>query len=280
MSTTPASTALVPFDQLNTMARAFAQSGMFGAKNQEQALSLLLLAQAEGVHPAIAMRDFDIINGRPAKKAEAMHRSFIAAGGTITWHKLSDDLADATFSHPQGGTARITWDMARAQKAGIGGKEMYKKYPRQMLKARVVSEGCRTVYPAATSGLYVPEEVRDFAPAKEKNMGEANVVGDEDITNQIPGAGAPDASPAPQQPLDPQPAPSSSSGADAVGAAFISVDQVTLLMDKFAPWEAKALTEFLRIAKRTKLSEIRVDEYDGALEWCERNLKEKLFKKA
>jgi hypothetical protein len=42
---------------------------------------------------------------------------------------------------------------------------MWKKYPRQMLRSRVVSEGVRTVYPNATSGLYVPEEVRDFDKA-------------------------------------------------------------------------------------------------------------------
>jgi hypothetical protein len=52
--------------------------------------------------------------------------------------------------------------MARATKAQLGGKDMWKKYPRQMLRSRVVSEGVRTVYPGATSGLYVPEEVRDF----------------------------------------------------------------------------------------------------------------------
>lgn len=169
-------TALVPTSDLERWADTFARSQMFGAKTKEQALSLLLLAQAEGVHPAIAMRDFDIIQGRPAKKAEAMQRSFLQAGGKIEWHALTDEKAEATFSHPQGGTARITWDMARAKKAGLSGKDMYAKYPRQMLKARVVSEGCRTVYPASTSGLYVPEEVSHFA--QEKNMGAADVVAD------------------------------------------------------------------------------------------------------
>lgn len=274
MSANP-STAIVPFDQLNTMARAFAQSGMFGAKNQEQALSLLLLAQAEGVHPAIAMRDFDIINGRPAKKAEAMHRSFIAAGGTITWHKLSDELADATFSHPQGGTARITWDMARAHKAGIGGKDNYKKYPRQMLKARVVSEGCRTVYPAATSGLYVPEEVREMPAPKERDMGAATVVDhDEDITNKIQGVGAsaePASSSAPQDIPSQPPAPSSSSlGADTVGAAFISADQAAHLRGELTACDKLAEPAFLKIAKIGALEELAQKDYDEALDWAAR----------
>jgi hypothetical protein len=39
---------------------------------------------------------------------------------------------------------------------------MWKKYPRQMLRARVVSEGVRTVFPMATSFMYVPEEVAEF----------------------------------------------------------------------------------------------------------------------
>ena len=158
---------IVPYDQLTSMAQAFAKSQLFGAKTPEQALALLLLAQGEGLHPAIAMRDFDIIQGRPAKKAEAMLRSFLQNGGRVEWHQLDDECADATFSHPQGGTARITWDMKRAKQAGVGNKDMYNKYPRQMLRSRVVSEGCRTVFPASTSGLYVPEEVIQFRGEKD-----------------------------------------------------------------------------------------------------------------
>ena len=170
-------TALVPLDQLDSLAGSFAKSRLFGDKNKEQILSLLLLAHAEGVHPVTAMRDFDIINGKPAKKAEAMHRAFISAGGSIEWHALDDTQADATFSHPQGGSARIKWDMARVTKAKISNAAMYEKYPRQMLRSRCISEGCRTVYPAATSGLYEPGEVKGMAP--EKDMGPAEVVAEE-----------------------------------------------------------------------------------------------------
>ena len=158
--------AVYSMPDLEKMALAFAKSGMFGAKTPEQAMALLLLAHGEGLHPAIAMRDFDVIQGRPAKKAEAMLRSFLGAGGKVEWHQLDDECADATFSHPQGGSARITWDMKRAKMAGVGNKDMYNKYPRQMLRSRVVSEGCRTIYPASTSGLYVPEEVVQFGGEK------------------------------------------------------------------------------------------------------------------
>ena len=165
---------LVPMDTLQRMADTFAKSGMFGTKTPEQCMALLLLASGEGIHPAIAMRDFDIIQGKPAKKAEAMLRSFLAAGGSVEWHQLDDAMADATFSHPKGGTARITWDMERVKRAKIANEAMYSKYPRAMLRSRCVSEGCRTVYPASTSGMYEPGEIAGFA--KEKNMGAAEVV--------------------------------------------------------------------------------------------------------
>lgn len=164
---------LVPMDQLDRMAAAFSASGFGGQKSKDQVLALLLLASAEGVHPAIAFRDFDVINGKPAKKAEAMHRSFLAAGGKVEWHTLDDTKADATFSHPQGGSARIIWDMERVKKAKIANEAMYTKYPRAMLRSRCISEGCRTVYPAATSGMYEPGEA---AGIPEKDMGRALVV--------------------------------------------------------------------------------------------------------
>jgi hypothetical protein len=114
------------------------------------------------MHPAIAARDFDVIQGRPAKKAEAMMRDFMRSGGKVEWHELADTAAEATFSHPQGGSLRLRWDMDRAKKAELGSKDMWRKYPRQMLRARLISEGVRTVFPLATSGMYVPEEVRDI----------------------------------------------------------------------------------------------------------------------
>ncbi len=162
------STELVPMNDVMRMAEAVAKSGLFGVKTADQALALMLVAQAEGRHPALAARDYDIIQGRPAKKAEAMMRDFLESGGKVEWHQLDDKGCAATFSHPSGGTVKIDWTLARAVAAGLGGRDMWKKYPRQMLRSRVVSEGIRTVCPMATSGMYVPEEISDIV--KEKNI--------------------------------------------------------------------------------------------------------------
>jgi len=151
---------------MERIANAIAKGGLFGSKDPNAVLTLCMLAQAEGQHPAVVFRDYYLISGKPSKKAEAMQRDFLAAGGKIEWHELTDDCADATFSHPMGGSARISWDKARVKQAQLGGNAMHTKYPRQMLRSRVISEGVRTVFPGATSGMYVPEEMQDFEPIR------------------------------------------------------------------------------------------------------------------
>jgi hypothetical protein len=163
MNAVVTSTTPLGYADIERLAASIAQSGLFGIKTKDQAIALMMIAHAEGRHPALAARDYDVIQGRPAKKAEAMLRDFLEAGGKTQWHALSDEIADATFSHPSGGSVRIMWNMERASKAGLGGKDNWKKFPRQMLRSRTVSEGVRTVWPMATSGMHVPEETVDFA---------------------------------------------------------------------------------------------------------------------
>ena len=154
---------MIPYQEIEKMAVSVTKSGLFGVKTVEQAISMMLLAQSLGVHPMQAVMEYNIIQGRPSKKAEAMLASFIQAGGSVQWHKLDDMVADATFSHPQGGTIRLSWDIARAKMAGLFDRpeSNYKKYPRAMLRSRVISEGVRTIYPAATGGLRSPEEFEE-----------------------------------------------------------------------------------------------------------------------
>ena len=66
---------------IERMARAFAASKLFGVQTPDQALALCLIAQAEGRHPASAAQDYHILQGRPAKKADAMLRDFLSGGG-------------------------------------------------------------------------------------------------------------------------------------------------------------------------------------------------------
>ena len=110
----------------------------------------------------VAARDYHIIEGKPSLKADAMLARFQQSGGKVGWVTMTDDAVVGVFSHPQGGEVTIDWTMARAKTAQLGGKGNWLKYPRQMLRARVISEGIRATYPACCVGVYTPEEVADF----------------------------------------------------------------------------------------------------------------------
>lgn len=150
------------WDQLVQMGRVMAGSGMFpSVRNPEQAVTLLLLAQSEGLHPMRAAMEYHIIEGKPSLKADTMLARHQISGGKCNWLERTDTKVTAHFIGPLG-EATITWDKDRATKAGLWGKANFQKHPCQMLAARCVSEGVRATNPAAIQGFYTPEEVQFF----------------------------------------------------------------------------------------------------------------------
>lgn len=153
------------FDQIHRMAVTFAKSELWGIKNVDQAFALMLYAQAIGRHPALIVRDYDMIQGRLAKKAEAMLRDFQASGGRVRWTQYNDGGVTGVFVHPLSpDPVTIDWNMDRAKRAGLAGKngDMYSKYTRAMFRSRVISEGVRTTAPDATEQMYTPDELRSI----------------------------------------------------------------------------------------------------------------------
>jgi len=177
-------TALVPITEIREMAEVAAKSKMFGFKSPDEAMAIMLLCQAENLHPAIAMRDFHVIQGRPALKADAMLGRFQQAGGSVKWEEYTDERVIGTFSHPNGGSVTVTWTFEMAKKIGLPSKDNWRNYARAMLRARCVSEGVRTVYPSCVVGVYTPEEVETFKTpsATVKDMGEAEIVIEEPVS--------------------------------------------------------------------------------------------------
>lgn len=176
---------LATFDEMDRASQVLAQSGLFGVKNATQALALMLVSQAEGSHYATVATDYDVIQNKATRKTHSVLARFQAMGGRVEWHELTHTRADATFSHPQGGSLRLDWTIEQAKTAGLTGKDNWKGYARAMLRARLIAEGVRAVYPAAIGGFQVPEEAMgpqlDEAPAPApaptiKHMGAVEVV--------------------------------------------------------------------------------------------------------
>lgn len=161
---------LVPYSDLKEMAIQVVKGGLFpGIKTPEQALTLFLVAQAEGLHPMTATMRYNVIQNRPAMKAEAMLASFMERGGTVDWIEYTDEAVTGVFRSagvPKGVSVR--WTMKDAERAGLGRNPTWKSYPKQMLKARVASDGVRMCDPTVNTGRYTPEEVSEFTPTTDK----------------------------------------------------------------------------------------------------------------
>jgi len=162
-------TALVPMEQMQGMAKALVASKMFGFKTEAEAMSIMLIAQAEGRSPALAARDYHVIQGRPALKADAMLARFQQEGGIVNWVEYTDQKVSGEFSHPKSSPKPIviTWTLDMAKRAGLANRDNWRNYPRAMLRSRVVSEGVRTVYPGIAVGIYTVEEVQDMGREKD-----------------------------------------------------------------------------------------------------------------
>ena len=149
---------------MQVMAGAIAKSRLFpSCQTPENALALMLLCQAEGLHPVQAARRYHVINGQCTMRADSMLAEFQRQGGSVQWKEFSSTAARAVFSHPAGGSIEFAFTLAEAKQAGLvrsGGN--WDKYPAAMLRARCISGAVRMILPGVVSGIYTPEEVADF----------------------------------------------------------------------------------------------------------------------
>lgn len=160
--------------EMDTYARAIVASGFCGFKKPEEVVTLALIAQDEGRSIGSVARDYHIVQGRPALKADAMLARYLTAGGKVKWIKLTDTACEAEFSHPASGAFSMSWTIEQAKTAGLTNNPTWSKYPRAMLRARVISEGIRTSYPAVLCGTYTPEECEDMAADEKVERAQVN----------------------------------------------------------------------------------------------------------
>ena len=165
--------------EMQDMATALASSQLFGSITPVQVFALMLIADADGLHPATVVREFDVIQGRPALKSQAALARFQKAGGRVEYIERTDERCTVRLTHPQGGAVTVTWDMARARREGLDQREGYKKRPGVMFQWRAIAEGVRAVFPACLNGQYLVEEVQDFEPRPEPISTPAVIVTEE-----------------------------------------------------------------------------------------------------
>ena len=109
---------------MERMAHSLVKAGLFGFENLDQALA----ADADRSRPKASIRrpsrrtstsSSDDRRRKPKRCSVTSSR----AAGRSSGIQLDDTIAKAKFSHPHGGEVTIEWDIERAKKAGLLGKQ-------------------------------------------------------------------------------------------------------------------------------------------------------------
>ena len=142
-----------PMQAIKTLGAAIFKSGIFGVDKPEIGEVLAMQCLAERKSPLELARTYHFIEGKLAIKSDALLAKFQMAGGTVVWTTRTDTLVVATFTN-KGSSAEITASFDDYAKKGIvfgkdgkTVKDNWKKWPKQMLTARAISEGVRLVAP-------------------------------------------------------------------------------------------------------------------------------------
>lgn len=157
---------LDPLQAVERLGEMIASSGMFGCQKIEQGQVLALQCMTERKAPLEMAKVYHIIEGKLSMRADAMLAKFQMSGGTVKWTRRDDKVVEATFTLAGSSLpfrATLEEFVANGVATGRDGKlkDNWRKFPRQMLTARVVSEAVRLLAPQVVFGVYTPEEISD-----------------------------------------------------------------------------------------------------------------------
>ena len=173
-----------PLESVRVLGTAIAQSAMFGCQNPSQGQVLAMSCLCENKSPVEIARKYDIIEGNLSMKSAAMLAEFRERGGK---HHVNCRTADqAEIELRLDGETEIfslTWEEAKAEPFTKGKKGIKKNWAtpvtrKQMLWARVVSDGVRTMCPEVVAGTYTPEEIMDFEKPRARKAKAAVAAGE------------------------------------------------------------------------------------------------------
>ena len=181
------STALVPssFSELMEMSETIAGAEGLVPRHVRTArhAAVLIMRGAElGLRPMESLSALHLIEGRVTLSADTMLRVAIAGGVRVSYPEFTSERVTVELQRSGFEPFRCTWDLDMARRAGLGGRQNWKKFPRAMLRARAVAEAVRAYCPDLLSGAYLPEELSAEsieappAPAPEEPLQEAELV--------------------------------------------------------------------------------------------------------
>lgn len=230
-------------DDVARVAQMMAASGYFSdAREAAQAGVKILAGREMGFGPFAAMAGVHIIKGKPAIGSNLMAAAVKAHPRYDYRAEMSDHAVMVTFFDGGEEIGQSAFTTADAQAAGLADKENWKKYPRNMLFSRAISNGVRWFCPDVFAGapVYTPDELS------------ADDVEAEVVTIEAPAEPADDPAPSPDPVVE---------AAEDLGATVTETAEAT---KRERSWSARAVQAVLNAGHAKN-----AQQATGMLNWSE-----------
>ena len=136
----------------------------------EAAFAIIATGRELGLTAMQSLRSIHVIEGKPTLSADLILALVKSRRDVCAWFMLVESSERVAHYRTQRIGEPEPTDMSftieDAQRAGVTGKDNWKKYPAAMLRARCIAALSRAVYPDLTLGIYESDELEAAPPVQ------------------------------------------------------------------------------------------------------------------
>lgn len=147
---------------MNVMAQTFLQSNALPAsiKNAPQLIMVFQAGYEAGLQPLESLNSYYFVNGKLALYGEMAIALVRRANHKIEWGTCNATTATVKITrHDTGESMETTFTMEQARQRGLSSKDVWQKYPENMLKFKAFHNTARFICPDALHGVPIKEEI-------------------------------------------------------------------------------------------------------------------------
>jgi len=164
------------FDEARAYAATAVASRMYQIASPEAALMILATGMDLGFSASQSLRAIHVINGKPVISSDALVAAVRNSGKCASWRVVESTAEKCTITTKRQGEDEYetdTFTIEDAKRAGLDRKDVWRAYPKDMLRHRCAAALARRVYPDVVLGMYDPSE---FGEAQEPQPVSVEVV--------------------------------------------------------------------------------------------------------
>lgn len=156
-------------EEATQLARAAVASKLYSVASPEAALMILLTGRDLGLTASQSFRAVYIVSGKPVVSSDAMVAAIRRSGLCESWRVIETTAERCTIETTRKGESepeRETFTQDDAARAGLNRKDVWRQYPRDMLRHRAAAGLARRCYPDVVLGCYAPGEIDEQEPQR------------------------------------------------------------------------------------------------------------------